>query len=133
MTDVWMLDQISSGISWNPEILIPEMLTPDSDPSKFLNKDTEYIRLLPGEEITLEYKEIKPQNGKRIIYAAKAGGFLYEYLIRAGNESTAGLNMVNPNFPELGLIKMLLKNEDVFLPMIYNKWKQCRWNSGMVE
>lgn len=128
MCDVWKIDEISYGISKNTKFSVhkPELIIFSSEVSNNFDlikeQDSEYLRLLPGQSIELEYKP-KSSNEKKITYAITIGGYLYEWIIDKRVFADKNQIDLEVNSPKVILVKELLKNMDAILPLIYEKWK----------
>jgi len=132
MTDVWKLDAIFMDDSPVTRLITQEVTLTSA---QFNNKniideigktDNNYVTLIPGEEINLEFEEIKYSNQKKINYALLVEGYLYEWVIDRSEILKSGQIAINTNTQKLKIVKTLLRNFDLFLPMIYEEWKLVR-------
>jgi len=132
LTDVWKLDAVMIDES-NSEKLKPVeirmTLAKSGDKDIFdsiENIDDNYAVILPGEKIDLEFDAPENTGHKKISYALLADGYLYEWLITRKGFSDNGDNGIYHSSPKMELVKALLKNMDMFLPVIYDEWKTVR-------
>jgi hypothetical protein len=71
--------------------------------------DNNYVSIIPGEEINLEFEEIKNTNHKKISYALIAEGYLYEWIIDKSNIFNSEPFAINTNTQRLKIVKTLLE------------------------
>ena len=132
MTDVWKLDAVLLDDSPATRLITKEVTLTSA---QFNNKnvidkikktDDIYVTTIPGEEINLEFEKIINSNQKIISYALLAEGYLYEWVIDKSNILGSKPLVINTNTQKLKMVKTLLRNFDLFLPMIYEEWKLVR-------
>lgn len=132
MTDVWKLDAVtldaSSATMLNSkEIKITSAKQGYEDVlNQIKKKDDSYAIILPGEKIELEFDEPQNVSHKKLTYALLAEGYLYEWLITRKGLTDEKTNAAYFGSSKLELVKALLKNMDMFLPVIYDEWKSKR-------
>ena len=132
MTDVWKLDAVlmddspATRLSTQEVTLTSAQFNNRNVIDKIKKTDNCYVTIIPGEEINLEFEEIKNSNQKKISYALLAEGYLYEWVIDKSNILESGPLVINTNTQKLKIVKTLLRNFDLFLPMIYEEWKLVR-------
>lgn len=132
LSDVWKIDALNFDDSpTDKSILVqPQLLfyksDAQSDSSSILNKDDNYVKLLPGQSINLEYENVSAPTDKKITYALNVGGYLYEWLIDNSTIPGDGIKNLSTSTPKLLLVKEMLKNFDAILPLIYSDWKEIK-------
>ncbi len=133
MTDLWKIDAISFDdtprkyFTTHQPKLTYYKINDEDNINSLLDKDDEYIKLLPGQSILLEFEDIKIEPGKNVSYAVTVGGYLYEWIIDNNNYPSHSFKNLNINTPKISLLKEALKNIDSFLPVIYNEWREMRY------
>ena len=139
MTDLWKLDAVFMDNSPANRLITHEVTLTSA---QFNNKnvidkieetDNNYVTIIPGEEIILEFEEIRNSNQKKISYALLAEGYLYELVIDEFEILGSGPLVINTNTQKLKLVKSLLRNSDLFLPMIYEEWELVRDEKGFTS
>ncbi|NOX64668.1 MAG: hypothetical protein GXO85_02445 [Chlorobi bacterium] len=134
LTDVWKIDAIHFDDSPRKELTIfPVEITSFTTNSKgtleeIKEKDDLYVKLLPGEEIELEFNSVKVSQNKKVVYTVTVGGYLYEWIIDKSLAVGEGLENLDTSTPRIELVKTLLRNMDAFLPIIYDNWKSSKQN-----
>jgi len=132
MTDLWKLDAVLMDDSPASRLITYEVILTSA---QFNNKnvidkiektDSSYVIIIPGEEINLEFEEIRKSDQKKISYALLAEGYLYELVIDKSNILESEPLVINTNTQKLEFVKTLLRNFDLFLPMIYAEWELLR-------
>ncbi len=88
--------------------------------------DGQYARLLPPEQINLEFEVLTPPKGKKISYALYVRGYLYEWLPKAEPAAPANMFSNVSRAMRIPLLKSVLQNRQVLLPVIYADWKTQR-------
>jgi len=134
MTDVWKIDEISYDDSAPGKLKIsyPELTKYHAvaqnltDASTIQKKDNQYLKLLPGDFTELEYKPITPNPDKKVTYALKAGGYLYEWIVDSNTNISLSNRNLNTETPKMKFLKNILKNNDLILPIIYDNWRKVR-------
>ena len=129
LTDVWKIDALHFDDSIPRKIKThkAEILSFQSNTlgniDDIKTKDDRYIKLLPGEEIVLEFNEIEPLENKKIVYSTNVGGYLYEWIIDESIVVGEGLEGLDTSTPKMKIVKSMMKNMDTFLPIIYEDWR----------
>ncbi len=137
MTDVWKIDAIHFDDSPKKELtIIPIEITNFSTNSKgslrrIKEKDNLYVKLLPGDKMELEFNGVKPYQNKKVVYTVTVGGYLYEWIIDKSLVADEGLENIDGSTPKIEFVKVLLKNMDSFLPIIYDNWKLTKQNLAL--
>jgi len=132
LTDVWKIDAIKFDDSPQRELtVLPVEITNFSTNTKgnlesIKEKDNSYIKLLPGEEMQLEFRGVKTSPDKKIVYTITVGGYLYEWIIDNSKVAGKSLESIDASTPRIELVKTLLKNMDTFLPIVYDNWKSSK-------
>ncbi len=132
LCDVWEIDAINYDDTLPQKLIshIPILTSYSADQNTdfaFLEqKDDNYIKLLPGQFINLEYEELKIKSENKLSYAITIDGYLYEWVIDKGEGSLADFANVEINTPKINLVKSVLKNMDSLLPIIYDNWKKAK-------
>ncbi len=134
LCDVWKIDAINFDDSFSRPIKIihPKIkefgCSVKANKSQLEKKDEEYIKLLPGDSITFSYDCISPSYNKKITYAVKIGGYLYEWIIDNNTSYQCNRNLAKLSSPKIKFVKKLLKNVDYILPIIYKNWETNKNN-----
>jgi hypothetical protein len=121
LAGAWKINSLSYDSSYPEDIKITE-LKPLNGIKKLMEKDEDYLILLPGNEINLEYNETDVPPGKKITYAARGSGYLYYYIIDSGNI----VKDLNPDSPRITEMKERVKATDIFLAKVYLKFNDLR-------
>ena len=139
LSDVWKIDALSyddtpkrTFVKHQPK-LVSYKSDVNNDLSFVATKDDQYTKLLPGQSIWLEYKNIPKPFGKKISYNINIGGYLYEWIIDSSKNPSEGLSNYDSNTPKILFAKGILKNIDSILPLIYNNWGKIREKYALNE
>jgi hypothetical protein len=133
LTDVWKLDAVN--VDWTPvqplktrEAPLLSAVGPGKrDVSAALSKaDSQYVVVLPPEQIELTFRSVPPSPGKKITYALNAQGYLYEWFPEQKQEGRVALAGLIPGAGKIAYLKTLLKVKSLFLPPIYSEWRQAK-------
>jgi hypothetical protein len=139
LSDVWEIDEIkyddsprSTFSQHEPKLLKCE--TDSRDPiSNIYQKDNLYTKLLPGQSIELKYEPVKTISDRKITYAIKCQGYLYEWIIDNSLSRGDLFKGLSTTTPRLTMVKETIKNLDNVLPIIYNEWKKSRNEFSLVS
>ncbi|MFZ1290349.1 MAG: hypothetical protein WAR79_09670 [Melioribacteraceae bacterium] len=138
LSDVWEIDAIQyddSPIS-NYNLLNTKLISYNSNTinnvESILKKDEKYAKLLPEQNIQLQYSEIKSKPGKKIMYNANISGYLYEWIIE-DNSLAGNCIAVNISSPKMILAKQLLNNIEIVLPIIYKEWENYKTKFALAK
>lgn len=137
LTDVWKLDAIhfDDSIPRKVKTYQAEILNFNSNTlgniDDIKEKDDLYIKLLPGQEIELEFRKVETTQNKNIFYATNVGGYLYEWVIDESLSVGEGIENLDTSTPKIKLVKGLMKNMNTFLPIIYENWKLSKRNFAL--
>ena len=129
LSDVWKIDAIQFDDSRKTDLKLfsPEFISYKTNTQfkfeQISNKDSNYAKLLPGQNIELQFSEIRPAKGKKIMYNTIVGGYLYEWIIEDNSISSSN-KFFNLNTPKIILAKQLLKNIEFILPTVYKDWEE---------
>ncbi len=132
MTDLWKLDAVLMDDSPATRLITQEvtLISAQFNNKNVIDKidktDNNYVTIIPGEEINLEFEEIRKSDQKKISYALLVEGYLYELVIDKSDILGSESLVINTNTKKLKLVKTLLRNFDLFLPMIYAEWELVR-------
>jgi hypothetical protein len=132
LTDVWEIDGVIYDDSPPPKFdLNYPLLTryesnAENELHTLLDKDDKYAKLLPCQEILLEYEEVLIPKKKKITYVMTVSGYLYEFVIDSGPVTVTKLEDVNLTSLKMRFAKELFRNIDLSLPAIYGKWISIR-------
>jgi hypothetical protein len=133
LTDVWKLDAVN--VDWTPVQPLKTREAPllsaagpgKRDVSAALRKaDSEYVVVLPPEQIELTFRSVPLSPGKKITYALNAQGYLYEWFPEKKQEGRVALAKLIPEGEKIAYLKTLLKVKSLFLPPIYSEWRQAK-------
>jgi hypothetical protein len=133
LTDVWKLDAVN--VDWTlvqplktKEALLLSAVGPgERDVSAALRKaDSQYVVVVPPEQIDLTFRSVPPSPGKKITYALNAQGYLYEWFPEKKQESRVALAKLVPEAGKIAYLKTLLKVKSLFLPPVYSEWRQAK-------
>ena len=133
LADVWKLDAVN--VDWTPvqplktrEALLLSAVGPgERDVSAALCKaDSQYVVVLPPEQIELTFQSVSPSPGKKITYALNAQGYLYEWFPEKKQEGPLAVAMLIPEAGKIAYLKTLLGFKSLFLPPIYSGWRQAK-------
>ena len=130
LCDVWEIDAINFDdtlpqklVEYKP-ILTSYSSGQNTDFAFLEQNDDNYIKLLPGQTINLEYEEVKIKGEKKLSYAITIDGYLYEWVIDKGKGSLTDFANIETSTPKIKLVKSVLRNMDLLLPIIYDNWKE---------
>jgi hypothetical protein len=133
MTDVWKLDAVN--VDWTPvqplktrEVQMLSAVGPGKrDVSAAIRKaDTQYVVVLPPDQIELTFRSVSPSPGKKITYALNAQGYLYEWFPEKKQEGRVALAKLIPKAGKIAYLKTLLRVKPLFLPPVYSEWRQAK-------
>jgi hypothetical protein len=133
LTDVWKLDAVN--VDWTPvqplktwEAPLLSAVGPGKrDVSAALSKaDSQYVVVLPPQQIELTFRSVASSPGKKITYALNAQGYLYEWFPEKRQGSRVALAKLIPGAGKIAYLKTLLKVKSLFLPPIYFEWRQAK-------
>jgi hypothetical protein len=133
LTDVWKLDAVN--VDWTPvqplktrEAPLLSAVGPGKrDVSAALRKaDSQYVVVLPPEQIELTFRSVPPSPGKKVSYALNAQGYLYEWVPEKKQEGGVALAKLIPKAEKIAYLKTLLKVKSLFLPPIYSECRQAK-------
>jgi hypothetical protein len=122
MTDIWKINSIKHTSGKTNGMEVYKLSSANQMDYKLSVKDDNYLVLLPGEEINLEYNEVTASPGRKITYVLKSGGYLYEYIIDSDNY----VNRLNPDDEQTARIKKILFNNFSLYAGIYKDWKKTK-------
>ena len=84
-------------------------------------RDSEYVRLVPGESIDLTFRAFRPREGYSAVYACHAAGYLYEWF----NDHPERANGLDPlalsGLSRIEAVQSLLRNHDAFLSLLFSR------------
>lgn len=132
LCDVWEIDAINydDTLPKNINKHLPKLLScsinQNNDFMPLEKKDDNYIKLLPGQSIDLEYEEVKIKGENKLSYAITIDGYLYEWVINEGTGSLIDLTSLETKTHKIELAKNAIKNIDLLLPGIYKEWKKTK-------
>lgn len=131
LTDVWRIDALMLDTSEvTPLQKQPlEMVSVRSSIGKeweetISRSDSSYALLMPPEymDIRFDPAPARQMDDPRFIFAAQ--GFLYEWFPDLGDLALFGLTLDLDDIDRVELLKLLIQQEDLFLPPIYAKWSE---------
>lgn len=132
LTDVWQIEAVKyddlakdSYILHDIKLLDVKSNTHDQI-SHIFRKDDLYTKLLPGQYIEMIYEQIKVPSQRKITYAVRCQGYLYEWIIDNSSDNSYLYNNLRVDTPKLYLVKKILSDFDNILPLIYSDWKRSR-------
>lgn len=132
LCDVWEIDAINFDdtlpqklVEYKP-ILTSFSSSHNTDFALLEHKDDNYIKLLPGQSMDLEYEEVKIKGENKLSYAITIDGYLYEWVIDKGKGSLTDFVNIETNTPKIKLVKSVLRNMDLLLPILYDNWKEVK-------
>jgi hypothetical protein len=132
LSDVWEIDAINFDdtlpqklVEYKP-ILTSFSSSQNTDFALLEHKDDNYIKLLPGQSMDLEYEEVKIKGENKLSYAITIDGYLYEWVIDKGHGSLTDFVNLEIRTPKIKLVKSLLSNMELLLPTIYDNWKDVK-------
>jgi len=91
--------------------------------------DGSHAVLLPGQRVDITfdtYHPYRPSSSRNTAYALDVSGYLYEW---PPEEATAGRACFLPassGSDRVAVVSYLLRHREVFLPLVYERWKQRR-------
>jgi len=83
--------------------------------------DSAYARLLPGEQVDMEFRATPPPAGKSTIYACRASGFLYEWSVVGPGAVNSGRPALPYGMSRTDVVTCLLEHHDLFLSLLYDR------------
>ena len=129
MTDVWRIDAINFDDEKEGNFYIhkPQLAAFETNglgnSHDIESDDSNYLKLLPEQNIIIQYKSVEPNAERKISYFTKVKGYLYEWIIDYNGKIGQSLAQINPETEKIQLLKFALKDMDNFLPVIYENWK----------
>ncbi|MHC1738907.1 MAG: hypothetical protein AB9882_12955 [Ignavibacteriaceae bacterium] len=129
MCDVWKIDQ--TGIDFSEvEALSPSevkgiQITKNNESIKesVSKSDDKYQFLMPGEEINITFQGEEDIEGYSRYYYAGVEGYLYEWI---SYPEEVKFKNVSQGKEKITLLKNILSNRNLFLPIVYGEWKSKR-------
>lgn len=131
LADVWEIDAVTVDYSLGqPLLMSPTPMISSRGPRQFTGDDTivrsdiHYLMLWPGDNLFLEYAQPRTVGTKSLTYVLLAKGYLYEW--PPADHVFGERILPDTRGSKLTAAKVLLGNESILLPMIYEEWKKKR-------
>jgi len=128
LADTWQIDDVA--IDWSPALPLEEHTRPllaalhstSGDVEQSLRmRDSEYVRLIPGEYVDLRFHAFRPREGYSAVYTCHAAGYLYEWfndrpVAKDGPDlfALSGLSRIDA-------VQSLLGNHDALLSLLFDR------------
>jgi hypothetical protein len=131
LADSWRIDAVT--VDWTPAVPLPahvmdmraaEHSEAGSVMGDLSRTDGSYSVLLPGQRIDMSFPAYRPGPNRKVAYALEVRGFLYEWPPAA--EAAAGGATFLPaslGSDRLAVVNDLVRHRDVFLPLVYARWR----------
>lgn len=129
LAGVWEINSVTVDYTLGPPLLMsPAPMISSRGPRQFTSGDTilhsdgAYLMLWPGDNLFLEYEQPQTMRTESVTYVLLTKGYLYEW-------PSADYVFGKEIFPaargsRLMAAKVLLSNEGILLPLIYEEWKK---------
>jgi hypothetical protein len=128
LADTWQIDDVA--VDWSPARPLEEHILPllgarhsssGAVERSLQLRDSEYVRLIPGEYVDLRFRAFRPREGSSVVYACHAAGYLYEWFPDQP-EAADGYDPFTLFGPSrIGVVESLLGNHDAFLSMLFDR------------
>ena len=132
LTDVWKLDAVTFSEESSVVHPLEDLKIASIESNAQINQhsiemdDNLYQKLLPGEYLKLEYISDLSTRGKNVSYGVKIKGYLYEWIIDKRKSVEKSVDIHSNYSPRVVLVKEILKEMDLVLPIIYKRWAKVK-------
>ena len=135
LTDVWRLNAVA--VDYSPVRPLPMVELPmTSDLTQKLrdalaSDDSSYATLLPPDQFDARFDAAPTTDMQHPVYIFAAKGYLYEWFPKQESPKFSFAADAVTGYDRVAMLKLLIKDKNIFLPPIYAEWRKHRENDSM--